>query len=110
MTEITLFYKGKKLTGIESKGHTDFSDSGTDIICAAVSVLMQSLAFGLSEIARLPGLVINIDDSVPLMKITWPEKYSEKISLLARTTAESLRIIADDNSGYVKIKTEEVKQ
>ena len=110
MTEITLFYKGKKLTGIESKGHTDFSDSGTDIICAAVSVLMQSLVFGLSEIARIPNLAISMDDSMPSIKITWQEKNFEKISLLARTVAESLKIIADDNPGYVKIKTEEIKQ
>lgn len=110
MTEITFFYQGKKLTGIESRGHTDYGDKGNDVICAAVSVLMQSLMFGLSEIARLPSLVIQINDSIPLIKITWQGKYFDKISLLVRTVAESLKIIAADNSGYVKIKTEEIKQ
>ena len=110
MTEITLFYQKKKLIGIESKGHSNYDDKGYDVICAAVSVLMQSLVFGLSEIARVPSLVINMDDSVPLIKITWQKKYYEKISLLVQTVAESLKIIAADNSGYVKINTEEIKQ
>ena len=78
------------------------------MVCAAVSVLMQSLVFGLSEIARVPNLIIDMDDSVPLIKITWQKKYFEKISLLVQTIAESLKIIAADNSGYVKINTEEV--
>jgi len=108
LTEITLFYHGKKLIGIQSKGHSDYSEEGSDVVCAAVSVLMQSLVFGLSEIARVPNLIIDMDDSVPLIKITWQKKYFEKISLLVQTIAESLKIIAADNSGYLKINTEEV--
>ncbi|MBR2209381.1 MAG: ribosomal-processing cysteine protease Prp [Synergistaceae bacterium] len=107
MTDITLFYQGKKLIGIESKGHSDYAESN-DVICAAVSVLMQSLVFGLSEIARVPNLFINMDDSVPLIKITWQKKQFEKVSLLVQTVAESLKIIAADNSDYVKIHTEEI--
>ena len=110
MTEITFFYQGKKLIGIESKGHTSYDDKGYDVLCAAVSVLMQSLVFGLSEIARLAGLDIEIDDSVPLIKVMWRKKNFEKISLLVQTVAESLNIIAADNSDYVKIHTEEITQ
>ena len=110
MNEITFFNQGKKLIGIESRGHTNYDDKGYDIICAAVSVLMQSLVFGLSEVARLPGLEIKIDDSIPLIKIMWPKKKFEKISLLVQTVAESLKIIAADNSDYVKINTEEITQ
>ena len=108
MTDITLFYQGKKLIGIESKGHSNYAENN-DVICAAVSVLMQSLVFGLSEVARLPNLVIDIDDSIPLIKITWQKKQFEKISLLVQTVAESLKIIAADNSDYVKINTEEIQ-
>ena len=110
MIRITLFYQEKKLVGIESKGHSNYADKGSDIICAAVSVLMQSLMLGLSEIARLDSLVININDEVPVIKISWLKKYSDKISLLTRTIVESLKIIAADNPDYVKIQTEEIKQ
>ena len=110
MIDVTLFYQGKKIIGIESKGHSSYDDRGYDVICAAVSVLTQSLMFGLSEIARVPNLEINIDDKVPVIKISWPKKYYEKMSLLVQTVAESLKIIAADNSDYVKIHTEEIKQ
>ena len=108
MIEITLFYQEKNLIGIESKGHSGYSERGTDIICSAVSVLMQSLILGLSEIAKLKDLKIKIDDKKPLMKISWPKEQSEKISLLTQTTAESLKIISNENSGYVKVHTEEI--
>ena len=108
MIEITLFYQEKNLIGIESKGHSGYSERGTDIICSAVSVLMQSLILGLSEIAKLKDLKIKINDKKPLMKISWPKEQNEKISLLTQTTAESLKIISNENSGYVKVHTEEI--
>ena len=109
MIEITLFYQEKILVGIESRGHSGYSEKGSDIICSAVSVLMQSLIFGLSEIAKLADLEIKIDEKKPLMKISWPKEQNEKISLLTQTTAESLKIIASQNSGFIKIQTEEIK-
>ncbi len=108
MIEITLFYQEKNLIGIESKGHSGYSERGTDIICSAVSVLMQSLILGLSEIAKLKDLKIKINDKKPLMKISWPKEQNEKVSLLIQTTAESLKIISNENSDYVKVHTEEI--
>ena len=109
MIEVTLFYQEKNLIGIESRGHSGYSKRGSDIICSAVSVLMQSLILGLSEIAKLKDLKIKVDEKIPLMKISWPLEQNEKISLLTTTTAESLKIIASQNSGYIKIQTEEIK-
>ena len=110
MIEITLFYQEKILVGIESKGHSGYSERGSDIICSAVSVLMQSLILGLSEIAKLADLEIKIDEKAPLIAISWPLEHEDDISLLTQTTAESLKIIASQNSGFIRIQTEEIKQ
>ena len=71
---------------------------------------MQSLVLGLSEIAKLNGLVCQIDDKVPLISVRWTKTRDEKISLLTMTVAESLKAIAAENPGYVKIHTEEITQ
>ena len=107
MIQVRLSYEGRILVGIESRGHSGYSQKGSDIICAAVSVLMQSMIFGLEDIAHVHGLKIETDEKVPLMRATWPESEQERISLLTTTTAESLKIIAQSNPGYVKIITEE---
>ncbi|MBQ7559905.1 MAG: ribosomal-processing cysteine protease Prp [Synergistaceae bacterium] len=108
MIEITLFYQEKNLIGIESKGHSGYAESGRDVVCAAVSVLMQSLILGLSAIAQVNGFNCDVDKKIPLIRLTWPKEQSEKISLLTLTAAESLKVIADENPDYVKVHTEEI--
>ena len=108
MTRVTLYYHEGTLTGIESRGHSGFARNGSDIVCAAVSVLMQSLILGLEDIAKVQGLNVEKDERVPVMRATWPSAEQERISLLTETTAQSLRVIAADNPRYVKLSTEEI--
>ena len=110
MIEVKLFYQEKILVGIESKGHSDYSEKGSDIICSAVSVLMQSLMYGLHDVAKIDSLVCHIDDNVPLISVSWPKKFHSKISILTLTISEALTQIAKDNPYYVKVKTEELRQ
>ena len=108
MTAVKLIYQGKTLTGIESRGHSGFASSGSDIVCAAVSTIMQMLMLGLEDIAHLQGLEVQADAKIPLIRITWPEGEHAAIHLLTDTAAESLRQIARENPRHVKIITEEI--
>ena len=105
MIEIKLIYHNKILTGIESKGHSGFSKKGQDIICAAVSTIMQALIIG---IEKINGSKIIVNEKIPLIKINWPLSECEKLFVLTDTMSESLSIIAKENSSYVKIITEEI--
>lgn len=106
MIEVKLFYQDKILTGIECKGHSGYSEKGSDIICAAVSVLMQALLLGLSEVAKIDGIKYRADNKIPVISIKWPSKVHENISLLINTVSESLKQIALENPDYVKIISE----
>jgi uncharacterized protein YsxB (DUF464 family) len=68
---------------------------------------MQSLMLGLQDIAQVQGLSVEMDEHVPVMRVTWPSAEQERISLLTCTTAESLRQIALDNPKYITLTTEE---
>ena len=107
MIAVKLYYQDKTLTGIESRGHSGYSRRGSDIVCAAVSTLMQSLILGLEDIANVSGLNVEADERVPIIRVTWPVSEQERISLLTDTTASSLKQIAQENPKYVKILTEE---
>lgn len=106
MVEVTLFLQGNNLVGIQSRGHSGFAQSGNDIVCAAVSVLMQSLIYGLSEVAKLKSASIHVNNSVPVIRANWPVEDCEKVSLLTQTISQSLKIIARDNPKHVKIYSE----
>ena len=108
MTRVTLYYQNGTLTGIECRGHSGFAKKGSDIVCSAVSVLMQSLVLGLENIAKVQGLNVEADEKVPIIRADWPSSEQERISLLTNTTAESLRVIAAGNPKHVKITTEEI--
>ena len=107
MTAVKLLYQDKTLTGIESSGHSGYSRRGSDIVCAAVSTLMQALILGLEDIAQVQGLEVHADEKIPIIRVTWPESEQERIHLLTDTAAESLRQIARENPRHVKIITEE---
>ena len=104
MINIKLYWEDKFLRGIESRGHSGYAERGDDIVCAAVSSLVQALLLGLDEIAKIKGLEYEIDDQVPLIKIFWPSEQAESVDLLTRSVALSLKAIADgDGRDYVNV-------
>jgi hypothetical protein len=52
MLEITFFRDGaRRFAGFAAFGHTDFADYGQDIVCAAVSAILQAARLGLEHYA-----------------------------------------------------------
>ena len=49
MTTITVFYRGERIAGFRAKGHSGYAESGSDIVCAAVSAITQTACLGLME-------------------------------------------------------------
>ena len=101
---MTLFWKGKNLVGLESRGHSDDeSRKGEDVVCAAVSALVQALLVGLRDVANVSGVHCEMKKSVPLISVRWPEEKAPELDLLTRTVACSLKEIASGHAGYVSI-------
>lgn len=50
MTEIQFIKKDNRLVGFEINGHSDYSEEGTDIVCAAVSSCALMAANTVTEI------------------------------------------------------------
>ena len=104
MTRITLLWGEKGLLGLESRGHAGQGKKGEDIVCAAVSSLIQALLLGIRDVARMSETVkCEMDGKVPLIRVEWTDKEALGLDLLTRTVALSLKEIASGYPGYVSI-------
>ena len=94
LTVVTVGRYCGEIVNIESKGHSGYAQHGKDIVCAAVSVLMQALLVGIQEISgkHLECKLIEKDD---FFKLYWSIDIIPEIKLLSETVALSLKRIAD---------------
>ena len=58
MVRLTLFVHGRDdIRGFLSAGHAGYAESGSDIVCAAVSALLVNCANAIEEVARVSPAV-----------------------------------------------------
>ena len=79
------------------------SCEGEDVVCAAVSTLVQALLVGLRDVAKVPCVDCKVDKSVPVICVRWPEERAPELDVLTRTIAFSLKEIASGYAGLVSI-------
>lgn len=102
MLTITAKFDEAGIFGIIAEGHTGFADKGNDIVCASISSLLQALWLGLEEVLKVEKLETASDPDIPRMSLFW-DSGVEQAQLLAKTIFLSIRTIADDYPGYIKI-------
>ncbi|MCF7934829.1 MAG: ribosomal-processing cysteine protease Prp [Synergistales bacterium] len=106
MTSITLYRHGGHLQRIVASGHAGYGTHGTDIVCSAVSALMQCLLVGLDDVAGVsPSVIWNREKET--MDISW-NPGEEAVGLLTESIGLSLKNIALTYGEYISIK--EVQQ
>ena len=103
MINILVIKNNQKIITIEATGHSGYAEAGSDIVCSAVSTLMQNLALGLEEVLKLSPKVI-IDEQIPHMCVELSESSNEQAQVLMQTTLLSLKEVAKGYSNYIKIK------
>ena len=63
MTKVTVRREDGHIVSVESDGHTDYGEEGEDIVCAALSSVIQTAALGLFRVAGLREVRIESDDA-----------------------------------------------
>jgi uncharacterized protein YsxB (DUF464 family) len=104
MLEVTFFRDDRgRFSGLLARGHADFADHGEDIVCAAVSAILQAAALGLAEHAaaemesrREPGL----------LELHWGEDQRDRESVAAIVATAELGVeqIAARFPKHVRLK------
>lgn len=75
MTKVKIEKKGKSITMIECDGHTNYGARGEDIVCSALSSIVQTGLLGLLTVANI-NVKTERNDKKGYLKITMPDNLS----------------------------------
>ncbi len=109
MINILICKQNHNIISIKVSGHSGYSVAGNDIVCSAVSTIMQATANGLTELVRVHPK-ITIKDDIPLMEIDITNiaddnsAQYDKVQLLMQNATLNLKDIAKSYMKYIDIK------
>ena len=77
-------------------GHANYDEYGKDIVCSAVSTLMETLANGLTEVVKA-NVNIVVDENIPHLSVTLMENDKEKFKVAHRKDAQYRYLFREHN-------------
>jgi uncharacterized protein YsxB (DUF464 family) len=91
---------------LSAKGHTRFAPQGSDIVCAGVSAIMQTVILGLDKVARaLPEVRLqkgNVLIAVRPSRLAPPVR--EKVDVIFETALLGLEELDRSYPGFIRIE------
>lgn len=101
-----IFYRDSRnrLSSLFAAGHADAGERGEDLVCAAVSAVLQAARLGLEAHAKVPLEVVQTPGE---LRIAWPANTRDDASVAAIVaTAElAVRQIAAQYPDHVGVKS-----
>ncbi|WP_067923748.1 ribosomal-processing cysteine protease Prp [Alicyclobacillus shizuokensis] len=92
-----------KIERVEIHGHANFGDPGTDIVCAAVSVLSRNTV---SSIRELLGVDIRVKSRPGYLQVDLPPLLqSDQVQLLLRCLLHGLENLAMEFPENVQVQS-----
>ncbi|MDR2202233.1 MAG: ribosomal-processing cysteine protease Prp [Clostridiales bacterium] len=102
MTRVKILRKDGRITALTADGHTDFGEEGEDVVCAALSSVIQTAVLGLLKVAAIP-LEYKILDQSGSLEFKVPDNLSEGDRKAADIILETMLCgIADLHEGFSK--------
>ena len=109
MTKVVIEKKNGHVVAVTADGHTGYGVEGEDIVCAALSSVMQTALLGLMRVAGI-SVKYTVYESEGRMEFSLPDKLTEKDRFAADMILETMLCgIADLNEGYSDFIELEVK-
>ena len=86
-----VFYRDSqdRLSSVFARGHADFGEYGEDIVCAAVSAILQALRLGLETYADIQ---LDAFQEPGELRVRWPESARDDPAVRAIVTTAELSI------------------
>ncbi len=109
MTKVTITKHKNFITTVECDGHTNYGERGEDIVCAALSSVVQTALLGLLVVAGV-NVDISRNDDQGYLKFSLPQNLNpseqEKCEVILQTM---LCGVTDLNTGFSDFIELEVK-
>ena len=106
MINVIVIKEKQTIKTIEATGHSGYAQEGQDIVCSAVSTLMETLANGLIEVVKAQ-VEVKVDETIPHLSVTLTEADKEKCKyaqVLMNSTLLGIKGVAQEFSKFIKIK------
>ena len=106
MINVIVIKEKQTIKTIEATGHSGYAEAGQDIVCSAVSTLMETLANGLIEVVKAQ-VEVKVDETIPHLSVTLTEADKEKCKhaqVLMNSTLLGIKGVAQEFSKFIKIK------
>ncbi len=84
--------RGELIFGLSVCGHSGYAPSGQDIVCSAVTTLVQTLHIGLADVLHL-SLDSQVHRESAVIAMRWRDESPEAQAIVA-TVVESFRALA----------------
>ena len=104
MIKARFYRKEGTLVGFSVSGHAGYADSGSDIVCAAVSTAVNMTANGITEIAQKRAAV-NVKENEVQLKV---EESSPESALLLQSFRLQMEVLTEQFPKNIRIYDMEV--
>ena len=106
MIAVTVLRDGDRISGFESSGHAGFADSGKDIVCAAVSILIINTVNPMEEFT---GQMFGTESEDGHIYCTLAKPYDQDAQLLLNAMVFGLQNIRQEyGKKYLRLDFKEV--
>ena len=105
MISIEIFRdKDGNILGLKSRGHADYAEGGSDIVCAAVSILLINRLNAIEKFSSTTGELKEKDQEEGVIEVEFTGVPDEKAKLILDTMLLGLRDVADQyGKKYLKL-------
>ena len=109
MTNVVVVNHNYSICSVECYGHTGYGVEGEDVVCAALSSIVQTALLGLLQVVGV-RVDYKTDEKRGYLKMTLPEDMDRKMRRECDIVLDTMLLgVADLNQGYSDFVNLEVK-
>ncbi len=110
MTKVSIYKKNGKIVEVECDGHTSYGEKGEDIVCAALSSVVQTALLGILVVAGVQAKTVRKDDE-GYLKFSLPNNITPQEAEKCETILQTMLCgVSDLNVGFSDFIELEVKK
>jgi uncharacterized protein YsxB (DUF464 family) len=102
--QVTFYRDGRdRVARISARGHAGFADYGNDVVCAAVSAILQAARLGIEAYL---GSEVEAGQRSGRLELAWPEpaRANESVRAIVTTAELAIEEIARQYPNHVRLR------
>jgi len=107
MTKVVFYRQGGRIVKVKSIGHTGYADAGQDIVCSALSTVIQTGVLGIQQVIMVDGKY-EVNAKKAELSFELPEDLDEAIwhdtQVIMNTMLLAVKDLANGYPDFIKME------